>query len=129
MLTAALVRLDIAWSARPQLSRPAIWRGRCQGVACDARWLPVAVCRGGSGPACSAPEASTATTVGAAVRAAGVHRPSAGLLRHDLGAWRGERAVGLTAQHLIDEPGGQQPADAPQPHKTWRGEIVVGQTM
>src|SRR5215831_17157740 len=129
MLTAALVRLDTAWSARPQLSRPAIWRGRCQSVVCEARWPPVAGWPGPSGPAGSAPEASTATTVGAAVRAAGVHRPSAGLLLHDPASRGRERAVGLPAQHLVHEPGGQQLTDAPQPHETWRGEIIVGEAV
>src|SRR5215471_4292929 len=129
MLTAALVRLDTAWSARPQLRRPASWRGRCQ-IAREDRWVPATARPGESGLACSAPESSSATTAGgAARRAASVDRPSAALLLRDLGARRRERAVGLPAQHLVDEPGGEQLADPPQPDETRRHEIVVGEAV
>src|SRR5580700_7258368 len=106
MLMAELVRLDTAWSPRPQLKRRAIWRGN---------W-----------PRCASRDPLLAGGAGPLVSAAAIASPSL-RVASQAGAGRRERAVGLTPQHRVDEPAGQQLLDPAQPHEPRRGEVVVAE--
>src|SRR3984957_13043275 len=113
MLMKAFVRLDTAWSARPQLRRPADCRSRCRRSA-DLPWGASAGSTGvgataAPGHAWSAPAVSAATMSAA--------RPLG-----DLRVRREEAAARLAAQHIVEDAGRKQLLEPPHAQETGRGE-------
>src|SRR5260370_109594 len=105
-LTAALVRLETAWSARPQVNRWATWR--------VSRPIGSDRARAASSPLPAAAWGAAVTTWSAPV--------TSGWLPQ-------QRGVAPAAQVLVERPGVEQFPHPAQPGKPRRGEVVIGQPV
>src|SRR6516165_8441273 len=122
MLTAKLLRLDIPWSATPQLRRPpacltsrqvaAVGRSRAADAACPLRPLSRSI----------VPRSRLQNLAGLASRLSIS-------ISCDPGLGCAEMSACLPPQHLVDDSGREQFTDPPEPHEPRRQEILMGQAV
>src|SRR5215469_1417024 len=130
MLTAKLLRLDIPWSATPQLRRrpacltsrqvAAVGRSRAADAACPLRPVSSSI----------VPRSRPQNLAGLA------SRPATGLASRlsisilcDPGLGCAEMSACLPPQHLVEDSGREQFTDPPEPHEPRRQEILMGQAV